>query len=264
MRRSLSAMVICLTIAAVGFAQQEHDQVKQDNGGNAMQPFKLQITQHLAGDSRQVVSVLFLHDKYAIEMHPIRKSKVVAVYDLENLWWQDSQPGRIVRMKDCEYWTRSAAELWRNLAAQTLERFVELSLAPKFEISEGDDELTLSNEIMTYRVSRPMQLDELQLKRFFTHHRLRTYREAMGKRMPPCAQLAVIDELARRQFAPGKVEREFRTLVGGHQITSVSFAVEDVSDSEAEQATEAIRAAQAMGDGPFFLLSTVDGEASRR
>jgi hypothetical protein len=154
----------------------------------------------------------------------------------------------------------------RNLAAQTLERFVELSLAPKFEISEGDDELTLSNEIMTYRVSRPMQLDELQLKRFFTHHRLRTYREAMGKRIPPFAQLAVIDELARRQFAPGKVERELRTLtlVGENQITSVSFTVEEVSNSEADQATEAIRAAQAMGDGPFFLLSAVDGEASRR
>ena len=166
-------------------------------------------------------------------------------------------------MKDCEDWARSAAESWKNVAAQPLKRFVELSLEPNFEVAEGDDELTLSNEIMTYRVSRPIELDEFQLNRFITHKRLRTYREAMGKRMPPFAHLEVIDELARRQFAPGKVERELRTLVGDHQITSVGFAVEEVSDSEAEQATEAIRAAQAMGDGPFFLLSTVDGEASR-
>lgn len=256
-------MVICLTIAVVGFAQQEHGHAKKHEG-NAMRPFKIQITQHLAGDSRQVVSVLFLHDNDAIEMHPIKKSKVVAVYDLEGLWWQDIEPRRIVRMKDCEDWTRSAAESWRNVAGQTLKRYVELSLEPKFEVAEGDDELTLSNEIMTYRVSRPIKLDESQLKRFFTHNRLRTYREAMGKQMPPFAPLAVIDELARRQFAPGKVERELRTLVGDNQITSVSLTVEEMSDSEADQATEAIRAAQAMGDGPFFLLSTGDGGASRR
>jgi hypothetical protein len=240
-------------ISVVGSARGEHDQATNGEG-NAMQPFKVQITQHLAGDSRQVVSVLFLHDHYAIEKHPIKKSKVVAVYDLENLWWHDSEPRRIVRMKDCEHWTRSAAESWRNLAAQPLKRFVELSLEPKFEVAEGADGLTLSNEVMTYRVSQPMELDQLQLKRFVTHHRLRTYREAMGKRMPPFAQLAVIDELARRQFAPGKVERELHTLtlVGENQITSFSFRVEEMSDSEAVQAAEAIRAAQAMGDGPFF------------
>jgi hypothetical protein len=262
MSRSLWATVICLATAAVGFAQQEHDHAKQDEG-DAMRPFKIQITQHLTGDSRQVVSVLFLHDHYAIEMHPIKKSQVVAVYDLENFWWHDSKPRRIVRIKDCEDWTRSAAESWRNVAAATLRPFVELSLEPNFEVAEGDDELTLSNEIMTCRVSRPIKLDELQLKRFFTHNRLRMYREAMGKRMPPFAQLVVVDELASRQFAPGKVECELRTLMGDNQTTSLSLTVEEMSDSEADQASEAIRAAQVI-DGSFFLLSTVEGEASRR
>jgi hypothetical protein len=209
-----------------------------------MDPFKCEITLHVGDDSYRFDT--YFQDEYAVELDANNESRVAAIYNLTDGSWRDANTGQEITLQTCEQWARASSEMSRKSLAQAtdtnLKRFVELSLEPKFEVIEGNGEITLQNDVLMYRVSNPVPLSELQRQRFFAYDRLNAYRKAMTERkLPPFPQLAVDDEIERLEFVPGQIDVEIVTPSGDIEMT-IELRIADLSDAEASRARDAIRA----------------------
>jgi hypothetical protein len=153
-------------------------------------------------------------------------------------------PPQTIRWQDCEDWAKASVERTRKSLAsssdQTFNKFAELLLDPKFVVTSDAESVTLSNDVMTYRASQPMPLDAQQRKMFFTYDRLNAYRKALAERkVPPTPQIAVDDELDKREFAPGVIDFSLKTPNGTTAITIKAHIV-DLTPDELQFVTDVI------------------------
>ncbi len=259
-RRYLHTAVACSAIFFVGCVEQKVDPADPSTGDSPtaasaparIGPFKFEITLIAGNDSLQFAA--FFRDHYAIEFEPGDETKVAAVYDLVAMSWQEFDPPRKVTMADCESWGKATTEISRKSLSKSsdpeLTRFVKSLLDPQFDVTSSEDAITLANDVLTYRISNPMPLDSHQRQRFFAYDRLNAYRKAMtDRKLPPFPQLAVDDELEHRQFAPGTIKLTIATPTGDVDL-KVNIRVVDMTDSEVERVTEAIRRAGSTDDSP--------------
>lgn len=218
------------------------DVPRGSNGQTDDESFKCDIT--LAAGEQSFQFTTLFYDRFAVELDPDDHEKVVAVYDLDALSWRDNRLGRTVTIEECESWASASAARSRRSLSQAgdanLQRFIELSLEPTFEVATEGDGIRLSNAILTYRVSNPLPLNARQCKRFFSYDRLNAYRKAMVERkLPPYPQLAVDDALEERGFAPGRIEVVVATP-GGDIALTIRIDKADLTEAETNRVAELV------------------------
>ncbi len=211
-----------------------------------MSPFKCVLQLEMGEHS--ATSQIYFQSHYAVEFNPEDPSQPDVIFDLKDKSWRDFDPSQQVSWEECQSWTDSTTEATRKqLAASDNPEgsdMIKHTLDPDFQVSTEGETVVISNPILTYRVSEPMPLDELQQQRFITYDRLNAYRKAMlGKKLPPFPQLAVDDVLEERKIAPGRIE--FRIIIPGGEVKgTVESEKEDLTPNETEKVNYAIASAQ--------------------
>lgn len=129
---------------------------------------------------------------------------VIERFDLsKQSWWHDGF-NQWVTLAQCEAWAEESKQRSTNSAAsipKAIRPFVLWSLDPQFEIAETKTSLTLTSGQVDYDIV--VEQTEADLTAFFRYARLNAFKKAMAeKKLPPFAELRVIDELEVRQLKP--------------------------------------------------------------
>ncbi len=108
-------------------------------------------------------------------------------------------------------------------------------IEPNFQSRKSaDGVIILSNSHLTYSITPAPNVTTRQLSRFLLYDRLNAYHKAMNERkLPPTAQIAVDDYLARNLIMPKQMTSVIKTG-NGHvaATTDVQFEAFDASDAE--------------------------------
>ena len=129
-------------------------------------------------------------------------------FDLKNQRWQHAESKQWVSLAQCEAWARQSKEKSTKSAASIPEKvrpFVEWSLSPKFKIEAKDSVITLTSGQVDYTITATKT--DSDLTNYFRYARLNAYKKAMTERkLPPFAELEVLEELERRKLMPTSME----------------------------------------------------------
>ncbi len=198
-------------------------------------------------DGKKLEFAVYFSGRFAVEFDPEDSTKVAAVYNLDSKSWREIEKGLTVTSAVCQRWVDASTERTRRSLKQQsdpdLVRFVQASLDPQFQVSDGEGVVVLANDVLTYRLSDPLTVDEATLRRFLLYDRLNAYRKAMvdGK-LPPNAQLAVDAELERRRLLPGKMEMVIK-VKGRIVKLDCRNRIENLTSEEKDRVAAAIKSA---------------------
>lgn len=129
-------------------------------------------------------------------------------FDLKNQRWQHAESKQWVSLAQCEAWAKQSKEKSANSAASIPENFrpfVEWSLSPKFNVEATDSAITLTSGQVDYAIT--VTKTGADLTNYYRYARLNAYKKAMTERkLPPFAELKVLEELERRKLMPTSME----------------------------------------------------------
>ncbi len=141
-------------------------------------------------------------------------------FDLKNLRWQHDESKQWVSLEHCETWAKQSKEKTKKSTVSVPDQirpFVLWSLAPTFEIAATDTILTLTSGQVNYKIV--VEKADQDLLGYFRYARLNAYKKAMTEgKLPPFAELLVIDELERRKLMPRSIEIQIPGIPGAPTI----------------------------------------------
>ena len=141
-------------------------------------------------------------------------------FDLTQQRWQHDESKQWVTLSQSETWAKDSKEKSRNSVDSIPEKmcpFIRWSLDPTFETTATDTTLTLTSGQVDYKiVARKTDGD---LTNYFRYAKLNAYKKAMTERkLPPFAELRVIEELERRKMMPTSMEIRIPGVAGAPTI----------------------------------------------
>lgn len=129
-------------------------------------------------------------------------------FDLKNQRWQHADSKQWVSLAQCEAWAQQSKDKSSKSAASIPEKirpFVEWSLNPKFTVEVKDSAITLTSGQVDYAITATKT--DRDLTDYFRYARLNAYKKAMiARKLPPFAELKVLEELERRKVMPKSME----------------------------------------------------------
>ncbi len=145
-------------------------------------------------------------------------------FDLKNQRWQDTESKQWVSISQCESWAQRSKEKSSNSTASIPEEirpFVRWSLVPTFKVESADTTLILTSGQVDYKIIG--KTTDSDLTGFFRYARLNAYKKAMTeKKLPPFAELKVLEELERRKMLPKSMEVRIPGVPGAPTINLVN------------------------------------------
>jgi len=189
--------------------------------------------------------VTLFQGRYACDISPDDFETVDAVFDLDANCWTELDPWRRVTIRDCEQWANALVEQPRDVNSTTSRRAARVAeslLEPNFRVFElSSDELSMTSEFFTYFFSKPLELKSDQKASFFDYDRLSAYRKSMMPgQLPPFTQLAITEELRRRQFVPALTRLDAAIAETNVEIVS-KVRVSALTDAEEQRIATAVR-----------------------
>jgi hypothetical protein len=137
-----------------------------------------------------------------------RVADVTERFDLKNQRWQHADSGQWVSLGQCETWAKQSKEKSSNSTASIPEQarpFVAWSLSPTFEVEVTNTKLKLTSGQVDYEIV--VTKSGSDTSNYFRYARLNAYKKAMTERkLPPFAELKVLEELERRKLMPKSME----------------------------------------------------------
>lgn len=137
-------------------------------------------------------------------------------FDLKNQRWQHADSGQWVSLAQCETWAKQSKEKTSNSTASLPEKvrpFVGWSLSPTFEVEATNTTLKLTSGQVDYEIA--VTESDSDLTNYFRYARLNAYKKAMTERkLPPFAELKVLEELERRKLMPKSMEVQIPGVEG--------------------------------------------------
>lgn len=129
-------------------------------------------------------------------------------FDLEKQQWQHDESKQWVSLSQSEAWAKQSKEKTGKSADSIPEQvrsFVLWSLDPAFDINATGNALSLTSGQVDYRIVG--EKSHRDLTDYFRYARLNAYKKAMTEqKLPPFAELKVLDELERRKLMPRSME----------------------------------------------------------
>jgi len=185
------------------------------------------MTVESAGETNQASVCLI--DHYALEFGADGDTADAAIYDLEEMSWWTSEEPRAVTLKTAEKQAEDSRTQLRLSRAKSQDTafnlFVDQLINPKFDIQEEQGTLSMKSPAFNYRMSGRLALDPLQRRRLLDYDRLNAYRKSqMESKTPPFVQLAIDDELERRDLTPARYDVDLRTPAARVKFT-IQFEV---------------------------------------
>jgi hypothetical protein len=188
-------------------------------------PFAI-VTSHLCA---QEFEITFKSDgeKIAVidltitsETATARTGDVIERFDLKQLRWQHDESKEWVTLSQSEAWAKQSKEKSSNNVDSIPDKvrpFVRWSLEPTFKTTATDTTLTLISGQVDYKIVA--QKTDGDLTNYFRYAKLNAYKKAMTERkLPPFAELAVIEELERRKMMPTSMEIRIPGIAGAPMI----------------------------------------------
>jgi hypothetical protein len=161
------------------------------------------------------------------------------VFDLEKMAWYEEKLGEWVDMKTCQNWEKASIERTKGsiekIPDSATRNFIEASINPKLQTRKDQDgSLTISNDFLKY-VIRPIEKPTPhQLVRFNAYDRLNAYHKAMHDRqLPPTAQIAVDDVLAKEKSVPKQLVTTIKTP-NGEVVATLDLEMEAFEFTDGE------------------------------
>lgn len=141
-------------------------------------------------------------------------------FDLKQQRWEDDESKQWVTLSQCEAWARQSKERSsksKESIPETIRPFLLWSLDPTFEIAATDTTLTLTSGQVDYKIVG--ERTNADLKDYFRYSKLNAYKKAMTqKKLPPFAELRVIEELERRKLMPTSMDIEIPGVPGAPRL----------------------------------------------
>lgn len=142
-------------------------------------------------------------------------------FDLKNQRWQHDESMQWVTLSQSEAWAKQSKEKSSKSSASVPDQirgFVLWSLNPKFEITSAEGTLMLTSGQVDYKIA--VEKSDSEVTNYFRYARLNAYKKAMTERkLPPFAELLVIEELERRKLMPKSMEVEIPGVPGSPSFT---------------------------------------------
>ncbi len=142
------------------------------------------------------------------EMAIVKVEDVTERFDLKNQRWQHDESQQWVTLSQCKTWAQQSKEKSIksiNSAPAPSRSFLKWSLDPEFEITSSEETLTFSSGQVDYKIT--FEKTDRDLTNYYRYARLNAYKKAMTERkLPPFAELKVLDELERRKLMPRSME----------------------------------------------------------
>lgn len=153
-------------------------------------------------------------------------------FDLKGERWQDDESKEWVTLPACEEWAKQSKQKTRDsipTAPKKIRSFVEWNLDPKFEIEATDDTLTLTSGQVDYKID--VEKVDGDMTNYFRYARLNAYKKAMtAKKLPPFAELLVLDELEKRKLKPRAMEVQIPGVPGAPILKVRYTAIDDATE----------------------------------
>jgi hypothetical protein len=142
------------------------------------------------------------------DMATARVGDVTELFDLKQMRWQKDDSKEWVSLSQSETWAKQSKEKSSNSVTAAPEKtrpFIRWSLDPTFEITATDATLTLTSGQVDYKIA--VEKTDRELTSYFRFAKLNAYKKAMTERkLPPYAELRVLEELERRKVMPRSME----------------------------------------------------------
>ena len=155
----------------------------------------------LESDGKQIAVIeLSINDDEAIA----KVADVTERFDLKNQRWQHAESGQWVSLTQCEAWAKKSKEKTSASTASISDEirpFIDWSLSPEFKVESNGPAITLTSGQVDYEITGTKT--DRDLTNYFRYARLNAYKKAMtGRKLPPFAELKVLEELERRHLMP--------------------------------------------------------------
>lgn len=137
-----------------------------------------------------------------------RVLNVTERFDLKNQRWQHDDTKEWVTLAQCVSWAKKSKD--KSLRSKTSvpkksRPFVQWILDPKFDTALTGGVLTLTSGQVDYKIA--VEKSDRDLTNFFRYARLNAYKKSMtDRKLPPFAELLVLNELERRGLMPKAIE----------------------------------------------------------
>jgi hypothetical protein len=172
-----------------------------------------------SGDKRIAVIELSIDNDEATA----KVGDITERFDLKSQRWQDADSKQWVSLAQCEAWAKQSKEKSTKSATSIPEKvrpFVEWSLSPTFKIDEKDLVITMTSGQVDYTITATKT--DRDLSNYFRYARLNAYKKAMTERkLPPFAELEVLEELERRKLMPTSMEVRIPGVPGAPEFKMV-------------------------------------------
>lgn len=129
-------------------------------------------------------------------------------FDLKQQRWQHNESKQWVTLSQSEAWAKQSKEKASSSVVSIPEKmrsFIRWSLDPTFETTASDTTLTLTSGQVDYKIV--VEKTDRDLTTYFQYAKLNAYKKAMTERkLPPFAELRLIEELEHRKMMPTSME----------------------------------------------------------
>ena len=126
------------------------------------------------------------------------------LFDLKQQRWQNDDTKKWVSLPECEAWAKQLAEKTRKKPDSLPEKirpFILWSCDPTFDVETVGDTITMTSGQIDYKIVG--EKSDSDLTPYFRYARLNAFKKAMTEgKLPPFAELRVLDELERRRLIP--------------------------------------------------------------
>jgi hypothetical protein len=214
--KSLTALLFSLQMVGCG---------KTDNGSSppeavetaatADQAQKYRIAIQSNGKEIGVIDLLIQGDAATSTV-----ADVTERFDLRNQRWQHDGSKEWVTLSECESWAIQSKDKSQTSSASVPEQirpFVEWSLDPTFDVVSTNGILTLTSGQVDYKIA--VERYDRDLANYYRYARLNAYKKAMtARKLPPFAELLVLDELERRNVMPKTMQVQIPGVPGSPVI----------------------------------------------
>ncbi len=155
-------------------------------------------------------------------------------FDLKDQRWQHDETKQWVTLAQCENWAKLSKEKTSKSIAEIPEQsraFVQWSTNPKFEVGVTEDCLTLTSGQIDYKIA--VEKSDRDQTDYFRYAKLNAYKKSMTEsKLPPFAELFVLQELERRKLMPKSMEVQIPGIPGAPSFNLVITAKGDKIDSK--------------------------------
>jgi hypothetical protein len=209
----LTALILMLTMVGCG----KTDTPAQSQGSVDAAPAQaVEYKINLESNGEQIAVIeLSIKSDTAIS----RVADMTERFDLKNQRWQHDESKEWVTLSQCDSWATQSKDKSRTSNASVPEHvraFVEWSLDPKFEIESTQDMLTMTSGQVDYKIAVEKSDGD---SNYYRYARLNAYKKAMTERkLPPFAELLVLEELERRRLMPRSMEIQIPGVPGAPSI----------------------------------------------